>query len=48
MSIVQTLKNIIGYSGNDYDILFATFALIIVIYFLFSLFNIFNALFKRR
>lgn len=48
MTIIETLKNIIGYSGNDYDIVFALVSVIIVLYFLFTLFNILNSLFTRR
>lgn len=47
MSLIETLKSLIGYSGSDYDIVFAISSLIIIIYFLFTMFNILNALFKR-
>lgn len=47
MTIIEALKNIIGYSGNDYDQVFAIVAMIIVLYFIFTLFNILNEVFKR-
>lgn len=47
MTIISALKSIIGYSGNDYDMVFALVALIIVLYFIFTLFNIINEVFKR-
>lgn len=47
MSIIQTLKDLIGYSGSDYDVVFAIVGLIIVMYFVFTMFNILNALFKK-
>lgn len=47
MNIIDALKSIIGYSGNDYDQIFAMIASFIVIYFLFTLFNILNSMFKR-
>lgn len=48
MTIIDTLKGIIGYSGNDYDIIFALVSVIIVMYFIFTLFNILNSMFSRR
>lgn len=47
MTIIDALKNIIGYSGNDYDQIFAIISVIIVLYFIFTLFNILNEVFKR-
>ena len=47
MSIIETLKDIIGYSGSDLDSLFVIVALIILIFFIFSLFNILNSIFKK-
>jgi len=48
MNIIESLKQIIGYTGNDYDAMFAIVAVIIVLYFIFTLFNILNSLFTRR
>lgn len=47
MNVIDSLKSIIGYSGNDYDAMFAIVAVIIVMYFLFTLFNILNSLFSK-
>lgn len=47
MNIIDALKSIIGYSGSDYDHIFALIASFIVIYFIFTLFNILNSMFKR-
>lgn len=46
MNIIDTLKNIIGYSGNDLDKIFAIISIIIVIYFIMTLFSILTSLFK--
>ena len=48
MSIIEALKDLIGYSGTDLDPIFCVFAIIVVMYFIFTLFNILNSLFKRR
>lgn len=48
MSIIEALKNLIGYEGTDIDQIFAIVSMIIVIYFIFTLFNILNSLFKSR
>lgn len=47
MTIIDALKNIIGYSGSDYDQIFALVSVVIVLYFIFTLFNILNEVFKR-
>lgn len=47
MSIIQALKDLIGYSGSDLDQVFAIISIIIVIYFMFSLFNILISVFKK-
>lgn len=47
MTIIEALKSIIGYSGSDYDQIFAIISVIIVLYFIFTLFNILNEVFKR-
>lgn len=46
MTIIDTLKNIIGYSGSDLDKIFAIISIIIVIYFILTLFNILASAFK--
>lgn len=48
MNIIDALKDLIGYSGTEYDEVFAIISMIIVIYFMFSFFNILNSLFKRK
>lgn len=50
MTIIQSLKDLIGYSGNDLDNIFAILSIILVIYFIFTLFNILMSFFpnKRR
>lgn len=48
MTIIQALKDLIGYSGNDIDNIFAILSLIIVCYFVFTLFNILMSIFPRR
>lgn len=47
MSVIQALKDIIGYSGTDLDHIFVIIAMVIVLYFMFTLFNILNSFFKR-
>lgn len=46
MTIISTLKDIIGYTGNDLDKIFAIISIIIVIYFIITLFNILGSVFK--
>lgn len=46
MNIIDTLKGIIGYSGNDLDKIFAIISIIIVIYFLMTMFSILTSMFK--
>lgn len=48
MSIIQALKDLVGYSGTDLDNIFVILAMIIVMFFFFTFFNILNSLFKRR
>lgn len=48
MSIIQALKQLIGYSGSDLDQIFAIVSMFICIFFLFTFFNILNSLFKKR
>ena len=47
MSIIQAVKDLIGYSGTDLDQLFCVFSLIVVLYFIFTMFNILTSIFKR-
>lgn len=47
MTIIEALKSLIGYTGNDYDQVFAIISAIIVLYVIFTLFNILNEVFKR-
>ena len=47
MTIIDALKSLIGYTGSDYDQVFAIISLVIVMYFIFTLFNILNEVFKR-
>lgn len=48
MSIIQALKDLVGYSGSDLDNVFSILSIIIVMFFFFTFFNILNSLFKRR
>lgn len=48
MSIVDALKQLIGYSGSDYDHIFALMGCFIVIYFISTLFSILTSVFKRK
>lgn len=47
MSIIQAIKNLIGYQADDMDKIFAIIATIIVMYFVFTMFNIITSLVKR-
>lgn len=47
MSIIQALKDLIGYTGNDIDNIFAIMSCIIVIWFMYSLFAILLSFTKR-
>ena len=47
MNIIDALKSIIGYSGNDYDHIFAIVSVFIVLYFISTLFSILTSIFKR-
>lgn len=48
MTIIQSLKDLIGYSGNDLDNIFAILAIILIVYFMFTLFNIILSFFPNR
>lgn len=48
MSIIDSLKNLIGYSGSDLDHIFAIFSVIIVMYFVYSLFSVLVSAFNRK
>ena len=48
MTIIDSLKQLIGYSGNDLDNIFAILSIMLVIWFMFTLFNIVMAMFKRK
>lgn len=48
MTIIDSLKSLIGYSGSDIDNIFAILSMIIVLYFVFTLFNILMSIFPRR
>ena len=47
MSIIDSLKSLIGYTGNDLDNVFAILSIILVIYFMFTLFNIIMSFFPN-
>lgn len=47
MTIIDSLKSLIGYSGSDLDMVFAILAVIIIMFFVHSLFNILISSFKR-
>jgi len=46
MSIIDTLKSIIGYSGTDLDKIFAIISVIVILYVIISLFSILTSVFK--
>lgn len=46
MTIIDTIKNIIGYAGTDLDKIFAIISIIIVLYFIITLFSILTSVFK--
>lgn len=48
MSIIDTLKDIIGYSGTDLDNIFAIISVFIVLYFISTLFSILTSIFRRK
>lgn len=45
--MIDILKNILGFTTNDYDFLVGIFCVWILAIFIMMLFNIFNALFKK-
>lgn len=47
MSIIDSLKSLIGYSGSDLDQVFAVISLIVIMFFVYTLFNILISMFKR-
>lgn len=47
MSIIDSLKSLIGYSGSDLDQVFAIISLIVIMFFVYTLFNILISMFKR-
>lgn len=47
MSIIDSLKSLVGYSYDDMDMVFAVFAIIIIMFFVYTLFNILMSMFKR-
>lgn len=48
MSIIDALKSLVGYSGNDYDHIFALVSMFVVLYFISVLFSILTSIFERR
>lgn len=48
MTIIESIKQLIGYTGNDLDSIFAIISIILVIYFIFTLFNIIISFFPQR
>lgn len=48
MNIIDSLKQLIGYSSNDLDYLFVILAAFIVIWFMYSLFAILISFFGGR
>ncbi len=48
MSIVQELKNIIGYYGTDLDYVFVILSIFIVIMFINIIFSVVTGMFGRR
>lgn len=48
MTIIESIKQLIGYSGSDLDSVFAILSIILVVYFIFTLFNIVLSFFPNR
>lgn len=48
MSIIESLKSLIGYTYNDLDMIFGLIAMIIIMFFVWSLFNILSSIFRSR
>lgn len=48
MSIIESLKSLIGYQYDDMDMIFSLIALIIIMFFVWSLFNILSSMFRSR
>lgn len=48
MSIIQALKDLIGYSGNDIDQVFAILSVVVIFYFIYSAFSIIVSMFLRK
>lgn len=48
MSIIDALKSLVGYTGNDYDHVFALVSMFVILYFLSVLFSILTSMFNRR
>ena len=45
---IETLKDIIGYTGTDLDTIFAVISVFIVLYFISTLFSILTSIFRRK
>lgn len=45
--MIESIKLIIGLSGNDYDLFIALMAMWILAFFIVGLFNIFHSFFKK-
>lgn len=45
--MIDILKNILGFTGNDFDFLVGIFCIWILAFFMLMLANILNALFKK-
>lgn len=48
MTIIESLKSLIGYTSSDLDSVFAILSIILVTYFIFTLFNIVISFFPSR
>lgn len=48
MSIIESLKLLVGYSGNDLDHIFAIISIFVVLMVLYMLINILNSVFRMK
>lgn len=48
MSIIESLKSLVGYQYDDLDMIFSIIAMIIIMFFVWSLFNILSSIFRSK
>ena len=47
MSIIESIKSLIGYNYNDLDMVFAILSIFVIFFFFMTMFNILMYMFKR-